>query len=156
MAKHLNPTCFSFWRPTTQLNDNKMPTADQNISSKHVLILFEKSILREQCSVGSSHARGNVHTLQSIFIQSKPLLEVVIRNWSARNWGCTGLNLKKLEESITPTLRNCSVTNSRNWILVVPYPFQISLTSPWARPWGGTKNKALKDKGERNLMGANW
>ena len=63
-------------RLTTQLN-HKMPTAEQNISSEHILILFENTN-RKQSSVGNSHARGKVHTLQSMFIQSKPLLEVVI------------------------------------------------------------------------------
>ena len=42
-----------------------------------------------------------------------------IRNWSIRNWGYRGLNFKKLEGYITPTLRNWSVANLRNSIFGV-------------------------------------
>ena len=60
----------------------------------------------------------------------------LIRNWSIRNWGYRGQNFKKLEGYITPTLRNWSVANSRNWILGVHkiHNFRIN-PSPKVKKW---------------------
>ena len=59
-----------------------------------------------------------------------------IRNWSVRNWGYRGQNFKKLEGYITPTLRNWSVANSRNWILGVHkiHNFRVN-PSPKVKKW---------------------
>ena len=46
-------------------------------------------------------------------------LFLYIRNWSVRYWGCKSQNFKKLEDCISPTLRNWSVRISRNWIIGV-------------------------------------
>ena len=71
----------------------------------------------------------NVRSIRgSLIVETLPLVRVLhlntymiffIRNWSKRNWGYRGQNFTKLRDYITPTLRNWSVANLRNFIIGV-------------------------------------